>query len=145
MTTEARPQVGVAAVIRDGAGRTVLVRRGHAPYGGMWAFPGGHLEWAEPLGSGAEREAAEETGLAVTAGAPLFVGELRPTDEDGRIIQHWVVVDMACEWAGGGRLRAGTDAGEALWVSARDVDGLMLAPGMAECLGAPGVRAFLGW
>ncbi len=145
MTTAPRPQVGVAAVIRDGAGRTVLVRRGQAPYEGTWAFPGGHLEWAETLGGGAEREAAEETGLAVTAGAPLFVGELRQTDERGGTAHHFVVVDMACEWAGGGCLRAGTDAGEARWVSAEGVEGLPLAPGMAQCVRDPGVRAFLGW
>ncbi|MDA8198142.1 MAG: NUDIX domain-containing protein [Thermaerobacter sp.] len=145
MTPAPRPQVGVAAIIRDGAGRTVLVRRGQAPYVGTWAFPGGHLEWAETLGGGAEREAAEEAGLTVTARAPLFVGELRQTDERGATVHHFVVVDMGCDWPGGERLRAGTDAGAARWVSATDVEGLALAPGMAECVRDPAVRAFLGW
>ena len=140
-----RPEVGVAAVIRDGGGRTVLVCRGQAPYRGRWAFPGGHLEWAETLGGGAEREAAEETGLTVTAGAPLFVGELRRADEQGRIDSHFIVVDIACEWSGRGTLRAGTDARATRWVSADEVDGLVLAPGMSECLRDSGVRAFLGW
>ncbi len=145
MTAVARPQVGVAAVIRDGARRTVLVRRGQAPYGGQWAFPGGHLEWGEPLARGAEREATEETGLAVLAGAPLFVGEVRATDEAGRLQHHFVVIDLACEWTGGGTLRAATDVQEARWVSAGDIAELALAPGMPECLRDPRIRAFLGW
>ncbi len=140
-----RPEVGVAAVIRDGGGRTVLVRRGQAPYGGRWAFPGGHLEWAETLGSGAEREAAEETGLTVAAGAPLFVGEVRRTNGQGRIDSHFIVVDIACEWSGAGALRAGTDARAARWIAADEVDRLVLAPGMSECLRDSRVRAFLGW
>jgi 8-oxo-dGTP pyrophosphatase MutT (NUDIX family) len=42
---------------------------------GIWLQPGGHLEPGEPLAAGAAREAAEETGLAVSgpAGGPRLV------------------------------------------------------------------------
>lgn len=138
------PEVGVAAIVRDGRQRVLLVKRGHPPHADAWAFPGGHLEWGESLRAGAEREAAEETGLAVAAGRPLFVGELVPSAPSGAA-SHFVIVDLACEWTGAGQLEAGSDAAGVAWMTAADVEGVPLAPGMAECLGDSGVRRFLRW
>jgi 8-oxo-dGTP diphosphatase len=51
-----------AAVIRDEAGRILLIRRGD---GGGWSLPGGVMEPGERLDQCLVREVQEETGLDV--------------------------------------------------------------------------------
>jgi 8-oxo-dGTP diphosphatase len=52
----------VAAVVRDEAGRVVLIRRGD---GAGWSLPGGMMELGERLDQCLVREVQEETGLDV--------------------------------------------------------------------------------
>lgn len=37
----------VGAVVTDGHGRLLLIRRGHAPGAGLWSLPGGRVEPGE--------------------------------------------------------------------------------------------------
>ena len=61
-----RPLVGVAVIVIRG-GAVLLGRRLGVTHGtGTWQFPGGHLEAFEEVDRCAEREVAEETGLAIT-------------------------------------------------------------------------------
>lgn len=57
-----RHSVSVSAVIVDGQGRVLAIRRRD---NGHWEPPGGVLELDEPILDGLVREVAEETGLTI--------------------------------------------------------------------------------
>ena len=70
----ANPGVGAAVVIRDAAGRVLLVQRGAGQFGaGRWCFPCGFVEWGEDVRDAARRETREEAGVDVVLGEPLQV------------------------------------------------------------------------
>jgi 8-oxo-dGTP diphosphatase len=50
-------------IIIETAGGIVLIERKNPPHG--WALPGGFVDYGEAFEDAAQREAAEETGLAV--------------------------------------------------------------------------------
>jgi len=58
------PQLSADCVVFDRAGRLLLVKRGHAPFKGRHALPGGFVEIGETVEAAALRELMEETGLA---------------------------------------------------------------------------------
>jgi len=59
-----RPKVGVAViVIKDS--NVLLGKRINSHGSGTWQFPGGHLEFGEPIEDCAKRELFEETGLTI--------------------------------------------------------------------------------
>ena len=53
----------VVFTMSDGVLQVVLVRRGEAPFQGMWAIPGGFKRPDETLDEAARRELREETGV----------------------------------------------------------------------------------
>lgn len=62
--------VGARCVIRDEAGRVLLIRRSD---NGNWSLPAGGIELGESITDCAIREAAEETGLTVTELTPFAI------------------------------------------------------------------------
>ena len=67
----------VGAIVRDGAGRLLLIKRGHDPEAGFWSLPGGRIEPGESDTEALVREMREETGLTVRPG-PLIGAVQRP-------------------------------------------------------------------
>ena len=63
----------------------VLIERGHEPYKGRKALPGGFQEMGDSLEYTAEKEAREETGLKVEIVAPLRVYSNPDRDPRGHV------------------------------------------------------------
>ncbi|MGH8459783.1 MAG: NUDIX hydrolase [Nevskiales bacterium] len=120
-----RPLVGVGAVIKQGR-RVVIVRRKAPPLEGQWSIPGGLVEVGETLRQAVAREAREETGLTVEVGELLEVAERILPGARGRTKYHFVLLDYLCTPVAG-RLRAGSDAARARWVTAGELDELAIA------------------
>jgi acetyl-CoA carboxylase carboxyl transferase subunit beta len=127
---EKRPPVECAgAVVRDEAGRVLLVRRGHEPSAGRWSVPGGRIEAGETPAEAAVREVAEETGLQVEVGSLLLTvdlaGGFRVYDFEATVV--------------GGDLRAGDDADDVRWCTEDELARLPLSPGLLDELRRVGV------
>ncbi len=116
------PIVSVGAIILEG-NHLVLVQRSKDPWRGLWTFPGGAVELGEPIREAVRREALEETGLRVEVGDLLTVIDNVVHDEHGRPRYHYVIVDFMARPVGG-RLRAGSDVGNARWATLADLDEL---------------------
>jgi 8-oxo-dGTP diphosphatase len=59
-----RPKVGVAIIVVKDF-KVLLGKRVSSHGSGTWQFPGGHLEFGEPIEDCAKRELFEETGLTI--------------------------------------------------------------------------------
>jgi 8-oxo-dGTP diphosphatase len=121
------PIAGVGAVIvqsgPDGTKRVLLVRRGQEPLKGEWSLPGGAVELGETLEEAICREILEETGLTVQVIDTVKAFDRISRDLEGRVRYHYVLVDFLCRITGGS-LACATDAVEARWATADELEGL---------------------
>jgi len=131
--TPPAPVPCVGAVVRDDAGRLLLIRRGHEPSRGLWSLPGGRVEPGEALEAAVVREVREETGLEVRVGAAVG-SVLIPA---GAVVYD--VTDFACTPLDAAAPVAGDDADDVAWVDATDLDGLACTPRLVETLREWGV------
>jgi len=119
------PIVGVGAVIWNGRGEIVLIRRGREPRLGEWSIPGGRLEWGESVREAVVREVREETGLEVEIAGLIDVVDSVTRDASGKVVRHYVLIDFLVRHVSG-TLRAGSDAAEAHWVAYAGLDEYVL-------------------
>jgi 8-oxo-dGTP diphosphatase len=125
MTPRSRhPGVGVGVALVE-EGKILLVRRGHDPGKGLWAVPGGKVDFGETLREAAVREVREETGLEVEVGRVIWAGEHVSDDV------HIVLIDFLGTVTGGA-LEAADDADRAEWVALTEAADYPLTPTMYD-------------
>ena len=108
----------VILTMSGGALNVLLVRRGEAPFEGMWAIPGGFKRPAETLDGAAKRELAEETGVDA---APVLK-QFRAYGDPGRDPRMDVVtVAYLAVLRDVGAIVAGSDAAAASLIPVSDV------------------------
>ncbi|MFI0483795.1 NUDIX hydrolase [Actinomadura sp. 9N215] len=121
----------VGGILRDEAGRLLMVRRRNPPGEGLWSIPGGRVEPGEDDPAAVARELKEETGLDVVAGTKIGTVE-RPGP--GGVVYE--VHDYAATVADGtgGTLRAGDDASDVRWIPPDELRELPVTPGLLDAL-----------
>ena len=102
----------------DGELQVLLIRRGEAPFKGMWAIPGGFKRPTETLDEAAKRELVEETGVDAARLLTQF-GAYGDPDRDPRM--NVVTVAYLAVLRDVGAVVAGSDAADASLVPVSDV------------------------
>ncbi len=108
----------VILTMSEGTLHMLLVRRGEAPFEGMWAIPGGFKRPTETLDEAARRELAEETGVDVPSLLTQF-GAYGDPERDPRL--NVVTIAYLAVLRDVGAVVAGTDAADAALVPVSDV------------------------
>ena len=94
---QGRIVIGVAAVIWNGDGRVLLIRRAKAPRKGEWSLPGGKVEFGETLVEAVAREIQEELGVVIAVGDLVCI-----VDQIDRLeVTHWVAPTYRATIVGG--------------------------------------------
>jgi 8-oxo-dGTP diphosphatase len=108
----------VILTMSAGVLHVLLVRRGEAPFEGMWAIPGGFKRPGETLDEAAKRELREETGVDAASLLAQF-GAYGDPGRDPRM--NVVTVGYLAVIRDLGTIVAGSDAAEAALVPVSDV------------------------
>ncbi len=94
----------VGAIVTDGQGRLLMIKRGHDPGAGLWSIPGGRIEPGETDAEALVREMIEETGLTVEVGR--LIGRVQRPGLNGAVVD---IRDYAATVTGG-TLRPGEES-----------------------------------
>jgi 8-oxo-dGTP diphosphatase len=108
----------VILTMSEGTLHVLLVRRGEAPFEGMWAIPGGFKRPTETLDGAAKRELVEETGVDAASLLTQF-GAYGDPERDPRM--NVVTVAYVAVLREVGAVVAGTDAADAALIPVSDV------------------------
>jgi 8-oxo-dGTP diphosphatase len=112
MATPKTPLLTTDCVVCDRDGRVLLIRRGHEPFKGAYALPGGFVDIGETVEAACRREVLEEAGVAV--GELRLVGVYSDPRRDPR--GHTVSIAYLARLPDAPKPKAGSDAAAAEWV-----------------------------
>jgi 8-oxo-dGTP diphosphatase len=130
MANVERPyRLAVRAVIRDGEGRQLLLRRSSECrlFVGAWEWPGGKVEAGEDVDTAVRREVREETGLDVALTG--VAGAYEVVLPERRVA---ILCFEGTAAAAAGEVRLSHEHDRFAWVTAAEVAAYELVPGMAE-------------
>ncbi len=119
----------VGAIVFDGDGRILLVRRANPPAQGLWSVPGGRVEPGESGEDAVLRELAEETGLV--GRVDREVGTVRRDAPGGGT---YVIRDFVVQVDDVSTMRAADDAADAAWFTRAGLGDAPTSPGLFEAL-----------
>ncbi len=106
------PLLTVDCVALDATGRVLLIRRGHPPFQGDYALPGGFVDVGETVEEACRRELLEETG--VKASKLILIGVYSDPSRDPR--GHTASAAFLTR-VRAAKATAGDDAAAVEWVS----------------------------
>lgn len=111
-------RIAMKALIVDDEGKVLLLREAdtyeEGTNIGRYGLPGGRINPGEPFMDGLNREIMEETGLTVTIGKPVYVGEWFPVIKG--VQNHIVAVFMLCK-ASSAEVRLSEEHNDYQWAS----------------------------
>ena len=114
-----RPAVTADCIVmtREDDPKVLLIERGHEPFKGCWAFPGGFMNMDETTEQCAIRELEEETGLKVNEIKQIGAYSKVDRDPRGRTITvaYLALVDAPLP------VRGQDDAAKAQWFSIKNL------------------------
>lgn len=114
-----RPAVTADCIVmtREDNPKVLLIERGHEPFKGCWAFPGGFINMDETTEQCAIRELEEETGLQITDIQQLGAYSKVDRDPRGRTITvaYLAFVDTPLP------VKGQDDAAKAQWFSIKNL------------------------
>jgi len=131
------PLPGTGVVVFNGE-RLLLVKRGHEPHKGQWSVPGGVIEVGETIEQAARRETLEECSITIDTKGLLDTADIIVKDDDGRIMYHYVIIDLAAKYTGG-ILKARSDAADAGWFTPEEAADINLTETLRTLLEKHGI------
>ena len=116
------PKLAVDILITNDNGEIALIKRKFEPFKGMYALPGGFVDYGETVENAAVREAKEETGLDVELQGMLGIYDELGRDPRGHIIS----IVFIAKQTGGKIIKSSDETEEGGFKSLEEIESIEL-------------------